>query len=68
MPTSARPSIDVTFQNQGENDETDVVVRAAVTTGGKTSTLRKTVNLSRKGTQQSASLAFTTTPPVGPVN
>jgi hypothetical protein len=65
VPVSARPSIDVAFQNQGENDETDVVVTANVTTGGKTTPLKKTVNLSRKGVQQNASLAFSSTPPAG---
>lgn len=61
----ARPTINVTFANQGENDETDVTITVRVTIGGTPQVLRKTVNLSKKGTEQTAAVSMTSSPPSG---
>lgn len=63
LTAGAKPTVDVTFANQGENDETDVVVTMKLTSGGgNPQTIRKRVNVTKKGSETTTSIAFTTAP------
>lgn len=65
VAAGVKPTVDVTIQNQGENDESDVVVTVKVTQQGKVTTLRKTIPLSKKGEESVASVAFKDEPGKG---
>lgn len=63
LTAGAKPQVNVTFANQGENDETDVVVTMKITSGGgNPQTIKKTVNVTKKGTETTTSIVFTTVP------
>ena len=55
----------VKFQNQGENDETDVKVVLRISGSGKPIRVEKTVDFVAKGTPATANLQLTSTPPIG---
>jgi hypothetical protein len=66
LAAGTKPTVDITFANQGENDETDVLVTMSISSGGgKPQTLRKRVDSTKKGAQTTTSIAFTTTPTAG---
>jgi hypothetical protein len=68
LAAGAKPTVDVTFANQGENDETDVVVTMKLTSGGgNPQTIKKRVNVTKKGSETTSSIAFTTAPSAGQV-
>jgi hypothetical protein len=57
--------IDVTFANQGENDESNVKVTARVTGGPKTITASRTLNQTKAGQNATVTLQLTQVPPRG---
>jgi len=66
IPAGDNPTFNVKFQNQGENDESDVLVKITVKPNtGKTLTAQKKVNKTSAGTDATASLALDQAPPVG---
>ena len=63
ISAGAKPQVDVTFANQGENDETDVKVTMRISSGGGTvQTISKRVNVTKKNSETTTSIAFTKTP------
>jgi hypothetical protein len=66
IAAGAKPNIDVVFANQGENDETDVLVTVTISSAsGKPQTIKKRIDLTKKGTETTASIAMTTSPTAG---
>jgi hypothetical protein len=66
IPAGADLAFDVTFQNQGENDEQDVTVTVSVQPRtGKAIVRRKRVQLTRAGEEASTSVGLGSAPPVG---
>jgi hypothetical protein len=57
--------IDVTFANQGQNNETNVKVVARLTGGPKTLTAQRTLNQTTAGSQATVTLQLTQVPPKG---
>jgi hypothetical protein len=55
----------VKFQNQGTNDEVDVVVRVTITGGPTPITATKRIDQTKAGTPGEATIALTKTPPIG---
>jgi hypothetical protein len=63
ISAGAKPQVDVTFANQGENDETDVKVTMKISSaGGNPQTITKRVNVTKKNSETTTSIAFTKTP------
>ena len=58
-------SIDVTVQNQGENDETNVRVTARVTGAGPAITQTKRLNQTKAGQSATVTVSLTKVPPKG---
>ena len=66
ITTSSNPTFTVKFQNQGENNESDVTVQITVKPGtGKATTVKKTVNSTTAGEETSVPIALGTAPPFG---
>lgn len=65
IPAGANVAFDVTFANQGTNDESDVNVRVRVTGGGKPITVTKSVTQTRQGASASVSVPLGQAPPIG---
>ena len=65
IPASSGLTFNVKFANQGENDETDVVASVKITGAGSPITLRKRVNVSRRGTETTAAIPLGRVPPIG---
>jgi hypothetical protein len=65
VTTTTPLPVDVTFANQGQNDETNVKVVARITGGPKTLTARRTLNQTTAGSQATVTLQFTQVPPKG---
>jgi hypothetical protein len=65
IPYSANPTFLIKFQNQGENDESNVVVRLVVKGAGKTISQRKTINQTKAGQPAQVSIPLGQAPPVG---
>jgi hypothetical protein len=55
----------VAFQNQGDNDETGVVVRVTVRGAGKPVTAKKTVNQTKAKQPATVDVPLTSAPPIG---
>jgi hypothetical protein len=56
----------VKFQNQGENDETDVLVKVSVKPStGRAITQQKRVNQTKAGTEATVAIPLGQSPPVG---
>jgi hypothetical protein len=57
----------VKFQNQGENDESDVgvTVRVRGASGGKPVTARKTINQTKAGAEATVTIPLGQAPPTG---
>jgi len=63
ITAGAKPTVSVTFANQGENDETDVVVTLRITSGGTNAQIiKKRVNVTKKNSETTTSIAFTKAP------
>ena len=57
--------IDVTYQNQGENDETNVTITVRITGGPKAIVQRKRLNLTKAGDQATVTIQLAQLPPKG---
>jgi hypothetical protein len=65
IPATAGLAFDVTFANQGENDETNVTVSLRITGAGKPIAVRKRLNQTKAGTNATVTLTLGQTPPIG---
>jgi hypothetical protein len=65
VPATAPLPVDVTYANQGENDETNVNITVRITGGPKTITQRKRLNLTKAGTQGTVTVQVPQVPPKG---
>jgi hypothetical protein len=65
IPASNNPTFTVTFQNQGENDERDVVVNLAVSGAGRPVRVRRTVDETTAGSEAEVAIPLGQAPPVG---
>jgi hypothetical protein len=65
LPAKAPLSVDVTYQNQGENDETNVVITVRITGGPKPIVQRKRLNLTKAGAQGTVTIQLAQVPPRG---
>lgn len=65
IPAASNLAFDVAFQNQGDNDESDVVVNVRITGGSKPITARKAVNQTRAGANAEVSVPLGQAPPIG---
>lgn len=65
LSASGNPTFTVSFQNQGTNDEADVVVRVTISGAGKPITAKKTVNQTKAGSAAQVAIPLGTTPPIG---
>ena len=58
-------AVEVTYANQGENDESNVTISVKVTGGPKTISTTKRLNQTKAGTQAAVPLQLTSVPPRG---
>jgi hypothetical protein len=65
VPATPPVGVDVTYANQGENDESDVTVTVKITGGPKTITQRKRLNLTKAKTQGTVTVQLSQVPPKG---
>ncbi|QEC46805.1 hypothetical protein FSW04_03875 [Baekduia soli] len=65
VPATAPLPVDVTFANQGQNDETNVTVSVKVTGGPKNISVKKRLNQTKAGTNATVTLQLSTVPPRG---
>ncbi len=65
ITASAALSFNVTFQNQGENDEQNVKVRITIEGAGRPIRVEKTVPTSAAGKESTASIPLGQSPPIG---
>ena len=66
MPAKPPPTVTVKFQNQGENNEKNVVVTLRLTAPGtKVITAKQTVNQTAAGAESSVSIKLPTSPASG---
>jgi len=65
IAASQARTFDVTFANQGENDEQNVRVTVKVTGAGKPISVSKTVNQTKAGTNATVPVTLNSTPPTG---
>jgi hypothetical protein len=65
IPATAGLAFDVTFANQGENDETNVTVSLRITGAGKPIDVKKRLNQTKAGTNATVTLTLGQTPPIG---
>jgi hypothetical protein len=65
IPAGSNLAFTVTFQNQGDNDETGVVVKLAIEGGGNPVTAEATVPETTKGSEASVDVPLRQAPPIG---
>jgi hypothetical protein len=65
IPASSNLAFDVTFANQGENDEADVNVAVRIEGDGERISARKRVDQTKAGTNAEVSVPLTQAPPIG---
>ncbi|HMJ36046.1 MAG TPA: hypothetical protein VK501_19230 [Baekduia sp.] len=65
VPATAPLPLEVTYANQGQNDESNVTITAKVTGGPKTITATKRLNQTKAGTTATATLNLQSVPPKG---
>ena len=65
VPAAADLAFNVSSQNQGENDETDVVVKLTVTGGARPITVQKTIDRVNKGATATVTIPLGRAPPIG---
>jgi hypothetical protein len=64
--TSKAPlPVEVTYANQGENDETNVTINVKITGGPKPISVNKRLNQTKAGTQAAVTINLPTVPPKG---
>jgi hypothetical protein len=65
VPAKAPLPVDVTYANQGENDETNVSITVKITGGPKTITATKRLNQTKAGQQGTVTINLPSVPPSG---
>ena len=65
VPAKAPLAVNVTYANQGENDESNVTISVRVTGGAKTISETKRLNQTKAGTQAAVPIQLTSVPPQG---
>jgi hypothetical protein len=65
LTAAGNPTFTVKFQNQGENDERDVVVNLQVSGAGKPIRVRRTVDQTTAGQESTVQIPLGQAPPVG---
>jgi hypothetical protein len=65
VPAKAPLAVEVTYANQGENDESNVTISVKVTGGPKTISETKRLNQTKAGTQAAVPIQLSTVPPSG---
>lgn len=66
VPAKAPLAVQVTYANQGENDESNVKISVKITSSGsKTIQATKTINQTKAGTQGTVPIQLTSVPPKG---
>jgi hypothetical protein len=65
VPAKAPLAVEVTYANQGENDESNVTISVKVTGGPKTISTTKRLNQTKAGTQAAVPIQLTSVPPQG---
>jgi hypothetical protein len=65
IPASDNPTFTVAFQNQGENDESDVVVNLRVSGAGRPISVRKEISKTTAGQAAETEIPLGRRPPVG---
>ena len=65
IPAGADLAFDVTFANQGENEESDVPVTVAIKGAGDELTARKRVDATQAGSNATVSIPLAEAPPIG---
>ncbi|HEX8123519.1 MAG TPA: hypothetical protein VF549_19870 [Solirubrobacteraceae bacterium] len=65
IPASSSLAFDVTFANQGDNDESDVNVAVRINGDGERISARKRVDQTKAGTNAEVSVPLTQAPPIG---
>jgi hypothetical protein len=65
ITATAATAFTVDFQNQGQNNEFDVIVRIAISGSGKTINVQKRVDQTNAGQPASTQIRLGTTPPIG---
>lgn len=65
IPASPTPVFTVKFQNQGQNDERDVVVTVSITGAGRPTKVKKTVAKTTAGQPAQVDVPLTSAPPAG---
>jgi hypothetical protein len=65
VPSTVPLPVDVTYANQGDNDETNVTITVRITGGPKTIVQRKRLNLTKAGTQGTVTVQVAQLPPKG---
>jgi hypothetical protein len=65
LPATAPVPLEITYANQGENDESNVTITAKVTGGPKAITATKRINQTKAGTTATTTLELRSVPPKG---
>jgi hypothetical protein len=65
VPAKAPLAVEVTYANQGENDESNVTISVKVTGGPKTISETKRLNQTKAGTQAAVPIQLSSVPPSG---
>jgi hypothetical protein len=65
VPAKAPLEVDVTYANQGENDESNVTITVTITGGPKPIPVTKRLNQTKAGTQAIVPIQVPTVPPAG---
>jgi hypothetical protein len=65
IPAGSNVAFDVTFANQGDNDESDVNVAVRIEGDGERISARKRVDQTKAGTNAEVSIPLTEAPPIG---
>jgi hypothetical protein len=63
VPSRTPLGVDVTYANQGENDETNVMINVKITGGGKPISVNKRLNLTKAGQQSTVTIDLPRVPP-----
>jgi hypothetical protein len=65
VPAKAPLPVQVTYANQGQNDETNVTISVKISGGPKTITATKKLNQTKAGSQAAVPIQLTSVPPSG---
>jgi hypothetical protein len=65
VPATAPLPVEVTYANQGQNDETNVLITVKITGGPKAISVPKRLNQTKAGTQATVTINLPTVPPKG---